>query len=121
MKNIHVLPTDKEPVKGGLEKEMFELEQELDIPSHLRWHNSKPKQETLEEAALKWFMTANKREIIFDLGWIKIFEAGAKWQQERMYSKEDMEESFYQGWVLSGVGVSFKDAMSKFFEQFKNK
>jgi hypothetical protein len=27
---------------------MFELEQELDIPSHLRFH---PKQETLEEAA----------------------------------------------------------------------
>jgi hypothetical protein len=31
--------------KQDLEKEMFELEQELDIPSHLRWHNSKPKQE----------------------------------------------------------------------------
>jgi hypothetical protein len=30
-------------------KDMFELEQELDIPSHLRFHNSK--QETLEEAA----------------------------------------------------------------------
>jgi hypothetical protein len=29
---------------------MFELEQELDIPSHLRFHNSK--QETLEEAAI---------------------------------------------------------------------
>jgi hypothetical protein len=29
----------------AIEKEMFELEQELDIPSHLRWHNSKPKQE----------------------------------------------------------------------------
>jgi hypothetical protein len=34
----------KEP-KQNLEKEMFELEQELDIPSSLRWHNSKPKQE----------------------------------------------------------------------------
>ena len=38
----------KEP-KQELEKEMFELEQELDIPSSLRWHNSKPKQETLED------------------------------------------------------------------------
>jgi hypothetical protein len=27
----------------AIEKEMFELEQELDIPSNLRWHNSKPK------------------------------------------------------------------------------
>lgn len=26
---------------------MFELEQQLDIPYHLRWHNSKPKQEKL--------------------------------------------------------------------------
>lgn len=39
----------KEEPKQDLEKEMFELEQELDIPSHLRWHNSKPKQKTLEE------------------------------------------------------------------------
>lgn len=34
-----------EESKQELEKEMFELEQELDIPSNLRWHNSKPKQE----------------------------------------------------------------------------
>ena len=41
----------KEEAKQDLEKEMFELEQELNIPSNLRWHNSKPKpkQETLEE------------------------------------------------------------------------
>jgi hypothetical protein len=39
----------KETPKQNLEKDMFELEQELDIPSHLRFHNSK--QETLEEAA----------------------------------------------------------------------
>jgi hypothetical protein len=36
----------KEEPKQYLEKEMFELEEQLDIPSHLRWHNSKPKQET---------------------------------------------------------------------------
>lgn len=33
-----------------LEKEIFEMEEELGVPSHLRWHNSKPKQETLEES-----------------------------------------------------------------------
>ena len=48
------------------------------------------KQEILEQAALKWFMTTNKHKIIFNLGWIKIFEAGAKWQQEKMYSEEDI-------------------------------
>jgi hypothetical protein len=31
----------KETPKQNLEKDMFELEQELDIPSHLRFHNSK--------------------------------------------------------------------------------
>jgi hypothetical protein len=33
-----------------LEKEIFEMEEELGVPSSLRWHNIKPKQETLEEA-----------------------------------------------------------------------
>ena len=32
--------------KQDLEKEMFDLEQQLDIPSSMKWHNSKPKQET---------------------------------------------------------------------------
>jgi hypothetical protein len=47
---------DRKP-KQDLEKEMFDLEQELDIPSSMRWHNSKPKQETLEEAAAKYVET----------------------------------------------------------------
>jgi hypothetical protein len=47
--------------------------------------------ETLEEAALKWFVTANKHDIVFDLGWIKIFEAGAKWKQEQMEKLKDFE------------------------------
>lgn len=37
-----------------------------------------PSDEEIDESSLKWFMTANKREIIFDLGWMKIFKAGAK-------------------------------------------
>jgi hypothetical protein len=54
-----------------------------------------PKQETPEEGALKWFVTANKNDIIFDLGWVKIFEAGAKWQQEQnknLYSEEEVKD-----------------------------
>jgi hypothetical protein len=35
----------QEEPKQDLEEEMFELEQQLDIPSSMRWHNSKPKQE----------------------------------------------------------------------------
>jgi len=41
-----------EEPKQDLEKEIFELEQELDIPSSMRWHNSKPKQEILPEFTL---------------------------------------------------------------------
>ena len=43
-----------------------------------------PTDEEIEEPALKWFMTANKHEIIFDLGWMKIFEAGAKWMRDKI-------------------------------------
>ena len=39
----------KEEPKLNLEKEMFELEQELDIPSHLRFHNSKTQTEIDED------------------------------------------------------------------------
>ena len=85
--------------------------------------------QTLEQAALKWFLTANKHDIIFDLGWIKIFEAGAKWQQEqfknestanyidrhivealvetvnqeRMYSEEEVYDLFAQ-WITYQQG-----------------
>ena len=41
-------------------------------------HIELPSDEEIEEYSLKWFMTANKHEIIFDLGWMKIFKAGAK-------------------------------------------
>jgi hypothetical protein len=78
------------------------------------------KQETLEEVALKYATNHGMMAYVFPEK-KESFIAGAKWQQERSYSEEDMKESFYQGWVLSGIGISFKDAMSKFFEQFKNK
>jgi hypothetical protein len=73
-----------EESKQGLEKEMFELEQELDIPSNLRWHNSKPKQETLEEAI--------KKEYKFRIGshsFTNPVDIGG--QEEIIYSKENMK------------------------------
>ena len=72
--------------------------------------------ETLEEAALKWFMTANKHEIIFDLGWIKIFEAGAKWQAQRLYSEEEVLKLLLQFYKDKPIIVF--DA-TQWFEQFK--
>jgi hypothetical protein len=36
------------------------------------------KESDIEALALTFFRTANKHKIIFDLGWMKIFEAGYK-------------------------------------------
>ena len=83
----------KEEPKQDLEKEMFELEQELDIPSHLRWHNSKPKQETLEEVAKQKYKgeyICNGIDIV--PAWREGFIDGAKWQQEQDNNKFSEEE-----------------------------
>jgi hypothetical protein len=47
-----------------------------------------PSNEEIEQSSLKWFMTANKHEIIFDLGWMKIFEAGAKYAINKIQGGE---------------------------------
>jgi hypothetical protein len=78
-----------------------------------------PKQEnTLEEAAAR-----------YTCGWgenddEKAFIAGAKWQQERMYSEEDMRKAYNQGIDDSfDMGFSSKDDtnFNAFIEQFKKK
>jgi hypothetical protein len=109
--------TPKEEPKQELEKEMFELEQQLDIPSNLRWHNSKPKQETLEEVAEN-----------YSKGWgeyddKKAFIAGAKWQQERSYSEEEVIILLqkYRYDLSSGKTANIGDTTKFWFEQFKNK
>ena len=61
------------------------------------------KQETLEEAA-------ERLAKHFNIDFI----AGAKWQQERSYSKEDLEVAFFEGQFGR---YSFND----WFEQFKKK
>jgi hypothetical protein len=62
---------------------MFELEQELDIPSHLRFH----KQETLEEAAQSHLskVADGKRTTGYA---DEDFIAGAIWQQQRATQKK---------------------------------
>ena len=44
------------------------------------------------------------------------FVHGAKWQSERMYSEEDMEEAFE-----NGLKRSFDSDFDRWFEQFKKK
>jgi len=53
------------------------------------------------------------------------FVDGAKWQQERMYSEEDLREAFRQGennvGYNSKYGYTFKSTEKEWFEQFKKK
>jgi hypothetical protein len=117
----------QEEPKLDLEKEMFELEQELDIPSHLRWHNSKPKQEKLEEAAeiilannIDGLRDALKDDDLFYFykGVIQCYgEAMAKWQQEQILDflyKEITERRDYSASKMC-------EKVIEFIQQFKNK
>jgi len=83
-----------------------------------------PKQETLEEELEKIDNTLIRYSTEESEYWyhykVGVLD-GLKWQAEKMYSEEDLKEAFYQGWVLSGAGVSFREAINKWFEQFKKK
>ena len=113
----------KEESKQDLEKEMFELEEQLDIPSYLRWYNSKPKQETLEEAYLNQLIDEANKEWTVDRRLAKeVAIKFAKWQQERMYSEEEViellktfDKNFNSGIVERNKGIK------KWFENFKKK
>ena len=79
-----------------------------------------PKQETLEEAALKYSAEPQY------FGKISGFRASAKWQQERSYSEEDMKSAFKVGFSIGyGSDVHAIDEKNRtceeWFNQFKNK
>lgn len=71
------------------------------------------KTETLEEAAEKF---ADDCTLVSDAAAYKGFIDGAKWQAERMYNEEDMEEAF-----TNGLNRSFDSNFDRWFEQFKKK
>ena len=82
--------------------------------------------ETLEESAKKTYQKGLQDDI--DLSFYDGVKFGAEWQAERMYSEEDMKESFINGALtdlFNTWGISDKDmAKEKFdvwFEQFKKK
>jgi hypothetical protein len=124
----------QEEAKLDLEKEMFELEQELYIPSNLRWHNSKPKQETLEEVAERILNTneVTDGDMILSDTFSKVVNSMveiAKWQQEQDKNKYSEEEVLEQLNILMSLPSSTLDKFTdnngnitlKWFEQFKNK
>lgn len=102
-----------------IQKEIFEMEQELGVPSHLRWDKSKyaalleqvgTNQECdgdvltcLNEKCICKHNKIMEKETVeeaaekFVKDWFltgnkttEVFKAGAEWRQERMYSEEDM-------------------------------
>lgn len=70
------------------------------------------KQETLEEAAENFFNNTRFRN------YKTFFCEGAKWQAERMYSEEEVEE--YLNYYETTVPVTIKQWFEQ-FEQFKKK
>ena len=81
------------------------------------------KEETLEEAAkyyvkMQYPMGVEKEYPIAD------FKAGAKWQQKRMYSEEDMinfHKWAYQKNRIEESDKTTKELLKEWFEQFKKK
>jgi len=87
-------------------------------PKEIIIPKEEPKQETLEKASERYVKsTANQMSIE------KIaFENGAKWQQKRMYSEEEVLD-LLAGFIDSSRGkdfVPFK-TIQEYFEQFKKK
>jgi hypothetical protein len=111
------------------ECQIFEPKQHVDyinknieaFDEDVKKSKQEPKQETLEEAAEKftqiWFQNnAFTKELFIN---------GAKWQQERMYSEEDLREAFNQGQENIDYheihGFSAKLTINEWYEQFKKK
>ena len=63
-----------------------------------------------KDADVKGQLVIDTAKAAFKLGMIE----GAKWQQERMYSEEDMEKAFQ-----NGLNRSFDSDFDRWFEQFK--
>ena len=81
--------------------------------------------ETLEEVAEIWvnnrFTKQIKDEDIY-ASKSSIIESHilfAKWQQERMYSEEDVKNAFLDGWQLRDGDLPFPKAKKKWFNEFK--
>ena len=85
-------------------------------------YKEEPKQETLEEAAEKY--DENNTNDEYGKSY-RAFIEGAKWQQERSYSEEDMKKMYKAGYQRGLRGLPIQDIIEvpskEWFEQFKKK
>jgi hypothetical protein len=103
--------------------ERVEVDKNWNYPLDKNWEykiiipQEEPKQETLEEAAEKQW---GKLAIINDRAAVIAFIAGAKWQEEKMYSEKEV-------WSIIKMVSGLKDGgktdteISNYFHQFKKK
>lgn len=106
-------------------KELAQKEESVLIQSSIEgnviW--SKPKQETLEEVLKNEleFIHNSCRNFDFDLGFKTGGLIGAKWQQERMYSEEDLKNAFFSGCQSERQLKPRVKCWEEWFEKFKKK
>ena len=86
------------------------LNKELDDALDAEFGSEEPKQETLEEGFDRIYNSMDFTEFDF-----ASFKLGAKWQQERMYSEEDLKEAFKQvRYCIIFEDTQFEDWLEKF-------
>jgi len=130
MKNIHILPKEEpKQIKCYCGHTTYcdcgPLEVSEEAKQRAKNYMSlkgalEPKQETLEEAARDYI----KGDDLSTFSQRAFFIAGAKWQQERMYSEEDLisfAHFYFQEEFNSSMQTSksTKDIFTQWFEQNK--
>jgi hypothetical protein len=77
------------------------------------------KKETLEEAIKREYETRKfNSDFPFDP---QSFKLGTKWQQERMYSEEEVEKMVRAAYTFGEKEFKYFGAFKEWFEQFKKK
>ena len=75
------------------------------------------KQETLEEAAENYGNNIGNKNGTAQFDFIK----GAKWQQERSYSEEEVKRICSKAWLKTPNTPNMLEEFDKWFEQVKKK
>jgi hypothetical protein len=118
-----ILTTDTDLINDGVailpqqdtEKEMFELEQQLDIPNYLKWYNRKPNEprKTTSEKYKEYQDWLNEPPEISD----EEIEKAA----EKNYSYDELRDGEFMGIIISSKIDAWVDAIKWYREQLKNK
>jgi hypothetical protein len=123
MKNIHVIPTDKQELDINTCKN-FDIEIGCDL-MNCKCEKEEPKQETLEEASTKEGLyrcsqhNFNQAESGYNAKWFKRgAKFGSKWMQERSYSQEEVLNLILKS---SKLPFANDEERIEWFNQFKKK